>query len=294
MGSLASSPYTGGPAHSTGSLPLGAAPSRPPLPSSRSGSPPALQQNRETFRPGLISSHSSVSDESSTMRSDLPEPLLRTAGLTLGSASGTPPLPNHTPNFPPLDPVGSPDVFARSRLPYFTQTSMPGVPPAIPPAQLPVSNQPFPLPFPSPTAQEAAWRSRPIDTRGFHDSSRVLQPSMPFGSGGHQLSPSHLPPMLSPDKVPDLSQPIGLRNLPPPRAPPTGPSNLPYIGRPLEQPRLFTGEGPYERPQGQEEPRNRLESPENDAANTLAGLATVASRPGTTKPSNHPPPRLPP
>lgn len=296
MGSLASSPYAGGPAHSTGSLPLGAAPSRPPLPSSRSGSPPASQPNRETFRPGLMSSHSSVSDESSTMRSDLPESLLRTAGLSLGSTSGTPPLPSHTPGAGPLDPVGSPDVFARSRLPFFTQTSIPIVPPVsgqgqLPgqlPAYIPISSPSFPLPFPSPTAQDAAWRGRAHDPRSLYDSPRVLQPSTPFAPGGHQISPSHLPPLLTPDKIPDPSQSHGLRNLPPPRAPPTGPSALPFIGRPLEQPRAMAGEAPFERPQTQEEAQTRLESPENDAANTLAGLATVASRPNTT-PFNHPP-----
>ena len=297
MGSLASSPYTGGLAHSTGSLPLAAAPSRPPLPSSRSGSPPGSQQNREPFRPGLVSSHSSVSDESSTMRSDLPDSVLRTAGLSLGSASGTPPLPSHTPGSGPLDPAGSPDVFARSRPPFFSQTLVPIVPPVSVPGQLPgqlpphipLSSPSFPLPYPSPTAQEAAWRSRAHDHRGHYDPARALPQSTPFAPGGHQISPSHLPPLLTHDKIPDPSQSHGLRNLPPPRAPPTGPSTLPFLGRPLEQSRPLAGEAPFERPQIQEETRTRLESPENDAANTLAGLATVASRPNTTAPSNHPP-----
>ncbi|KEF62769.1 uncharacterized protein A1O9_00742 [Exophiala aquamarina CBS 119918] len=299
IGSLASSPYTGGPAHSTSSLPLGAAPSRPPMPSSRSGSPPALQPTRESYRPGLISSHSSVSDESSTMRSDLPESLLRTAGLSLGSASGTPPLPSQTSSAGPFDPVGSPDMLTRSRLPFFTQTPIQNVPPASGPGQmpgqlpphLPLSSPSFPLPYPSPTAQEAAWRSRAHDPRGLYDSPRVLQPSTPFAPGGHQIGPSHLPPLLTPDKTHDPSQPHGMRNLPPPRAPPQGPSVLPFIGRPLDHSRPLAGEAHFERPQPQEEARKRLESPENDAANTLAGLATVASRPNTTAPSNHLPPR---
>lgn len=93
---------------------------------------------------------------------------------------------------------------------------------------------------------------------------------------------------MSPDKGPDLSQQGGMRNLPPPRALPMGQSNLPYIGRPLEQPRPYASEMASERPHGQDEARNRVESPENDAANTLAGLATVASRPGTAKPATHP------
>ncbi|KAK5049556.1 hypothetical protein LTR84_004485 [Exophiala bonariae] len=294
IGSMVSSPYAGGPAHSTGSLPIGTAASRPPLPSSRSGSPPIQQQSRENFRPGLLSSHSSVSDESATMRNDLPESLMRTAGLNLGSASGTPPLPPHTPSVGSLEPVGSPDLFARSRLAYYTQTSVPGVSPVTIPPQPPSASPSLPLPFPSPTAQEVGWRNRPMDTRGFHDSPRALPPSLPFPSGPQQLGPSYLLPLIPPEKGPDIGQQGVMRNLPPPRVSPMGQSNLPYIGRPFEQPRPFASEIPPERPHGQDGTRNRLESPENDAATTLAGLATVASRPSTTKPSGHPPHRSPP
>jgi len=295
MGSISSS-FTGMPMYSNASA--AALPSRPALASSRSGTPPPLQHARDYIRPGLVSSHSSVSDESSTVRSDMPESVMRASALSLGAnLSGTPPLPSPAPGTSPMDSVGSPDLLARSRLAYFVQQQQQQQPPP-PQQQIPSatpqvgtghssSGTPFPPGFPSPNMQEATWRNRPPDVRGYQETPRAIHASLPQITPGPQPSnPPQLLRMLTSDRPPDLAQGPSSRTLPPPRPPSTGASSLALPG-----PSMLNNEMTYFRRPTRSEPRSALDRSESDAANTLAGLATGASRPETPKPPGHLPPR---
>lgn len=289
VGSISSS-FTGIPMYTNASA--AALPSRPALASSRSGSPPSLQHGRDYFRPGLLSSHSSVSDESSTHRSDMPEPLVRAAGLSLGTnLSGTPPLPPSAPGPLPLETMGSPDLLARARLTYFLQQQqqqqllqqqVPQSSPSGPAGQI-SSTTSLPPTFPSPNMQEATWRNRPPDSRGYPDATRPILASLPYPlPGAQQLNPSQLQRRLTPDRPPDFNPGPNLRTLPPPRPPSTGASSLAHIG-----PTIPTNE--YFRRPPRSEHRPALDRSESDAASTLAGLAGAA-HPETPKPLNQPPP----
>ncbi|EXJ96071.1 hypothetical protein A1O1_01197 [Capronia coronata CBS 617.96] len=294
VGSVASSPFIGG-----GTQPT----SRPPLPSSRSGSPPALQQSRDYFRPGVPSRHSSISDESSTVRSDLPEPLMRTATLSLGipPSAATPPLQPQASSALLVDSMGSPDVPARQRLLYGMQqqplhppqhqspqyqqqrssfSAASGISGAPPPSAA------FPPNFSSPTMQERPWGSRPVDIRGYADQPAGGHSSLPYGPVGmQQPHPPQLPPPFPPDRVPEFSHGPYLRTLPPPRSRSTvgtapGESGSPAPTNPLA----------FRRP-GLEDSHPVLERSESDAASTLAGLAaTPISRLDTDRPFDYPPP----
>ncbi|KAG9777049.1 hypothetical protein KCU88_g4643, partial [Aureobasidium melanogenum] len=304
-GSVASSPFISGsmqPTPSGGSLPA-----RPPLPSSRSGSPPSLQQTRDYFRPGLPSRHSSVSDESSTVRSDLPEPLMRTATLSLGvsPSSGTPPLQPQGPSALGLDPTGSPDQHMRSKYPHGVhsqyppaqqqqhhplahQQSHPGAPPVpgVGSGQ-PASAASFPPIFPSPTMQDRPLGGRPADIRGFPQNAGGMQSTMSYGPYGTQPTPpSQLPPFLSHDRLPEYTHGASSRTLPLPRPQSGANPNAHTHNSPM-----MTSTLGFRRP-GAEENRPVLERSESDAASTLAGLAgTPVSRPEVTRPYTYPPPR---
>jgi len=289
MGSVSSS-FTTTPMTST--APLGGLSTRPRLTLSRSGSPPPppppppQQLGRDQqHRPGFMSSHSSVSDESSTVRSDLPEPLLRTAALSLStSASGTPPpLPPLVPPSGSSDPLGSPEVFSRSRLLYHGQpqgTSGPLSASTGPPS----STSQFPPTLPSPVIPDSAWRPRPGDVRGLQDAARTLLPSVPYAPST-PLTPSQLPPLkMSSDRFPDLGSSPNLRTLPLPRTSPTGVHGLHQLARAADRPRPATSEPADVRMSSREGLPSTLERSESDAANTLAGLASGVSRPESTRP----------
>lgn len=281
MGSSASSPFIGGATQPTSSV--GSLPPRPQLASSRSGTPPSGQQSRDHFRPGLISGHSSVSDESATVRSEVPDTVVRTAGLSLGTASATPPLPSLSDPAPPSDPL------ARSRLSYFVQQQQQ------PPIPLPIPNLGTAPPgfgalsyqqtLPSPTAQESSWRNRTPDFRGYQETPRALPSSFSLASPGReQLSPTQLPPMLPQERPLDFHPTPSPRTLPPPRAPSGGTTTLPHLGRAMEQPQPLPIEPLQLRPPGRDESRATLNLSESDAANALAGLASGVPRSDATKP----------
>ncbi|OAP54979.1 hypothetical protein AYL99_10679 [Fonsecaea erecta] len=304
MGSSASSPFIGGTIHPSGSA---GTMQRPQLPSSRSGTPPLVQQSREYFRPGLLSSHSSVSDESSTVRSEVPEPLMRAAGLSLGVGSGTPPLPALPPSASSVESTGSPDPLARSRLSYFVQQQQQHqpqqqTPPPPPPAAIPppppfgsVPHGPTPLPYhstlPSPTMQESSSRNRPVDFRAYQDTPRASHASIHLPSPGReQLSPTQLPPILSHERPPEFPQGPGARSLPfPPRTGGMGTTTLPHLGRAMDQPRPVATNPLQIRQPGHDDGRPGFNRSESDAATTLAGLATGVPRPDITRPGTHPP-----
>ncbi len=287
MGSSASSPFIGSATQLTGSS--GSVPQRPPMPSSRSGTPPSAQQSRDYFRPGLVSGHSSVSDESATIRSEAPETVARTAGLSLNAKSGTPPLPNLPPSASSVDPALPTDPLARSRVSYFVQQQQ------LQHIPLPMPNlgigQPGPSPLlhqqnlPSPTAQESSWRNRPPEFRGYQEISRALPPSFPLPiTSRDQLSSTQLPPLLSQDRSLEFHQTPILRTLPPPRAPSGGPSGLPHLSHAMEQPRPVTSEPLQIRQQGRDDGRPALNRSESDAANALAGLASATPRSDSSTP----------
>lgn len=301
MGSVASSPFIGGTTQPSGPAPT--MPQRPTLSSSRSGSPPSIQQSRDYFRAGLLSSHSSVSDESSTVRSDLPEPLMRTAGLSLGtSTAGTPPLPPFpTPTASSVESVGSPDLLARSRLAYFVQQQQqqqPQVPLPTPSISSTASGPPsmpapFQPPLPSPGMSEGSWRPRPPEMRSssYQETPRPFHVSMPMSSPGReQLSPSQLPPLLSPDRPPDYPPGSSSRILPPPRTPSAGTASLSHHDHPLDPLRpLLTEPLQIRQPLGRDDERPPFDRSESDAANALAGLAAGVPRSDTARPFGHPP-----
>ncbi|KIW71973.1 hypothetical protein PV04_00198 [Phialophora macrospora] len=293
MGSSASSPFIGGATQLVGSG--GSVPPRPQLPSSRSGSPPSALQSREYFRSGLVSGHSSVSDESATVKSEVPDTVNRTAGLSLSAASATPPLPSFPPGASASDSAMGHDPLARSRLSYFVQLQQQQhVPPPMPnvgvssPGQGALSYQHS---MPSPIAQESSWRNRPPEYRGHPDAPRALPLSFHHPSPGReQLSPTQLPPLLSQDRLPDFHPAASPRILPPPRAPSGGTSSLPHLGRAMEQPRPLIREPLQIRQQARDDGRPGFNRSESDAANTLAGLASGVPRPDAAKSHSPQPP----
>ncbi|KIW17461.1 hypothetical protein PV08_04655 [Exophiala spinifera] len=280
VGSVASSSLTGGAIQLSASIPT--MPSRPPLISSRSGSPP-IAATRDYFRPGILSSHSSASDESSTVRSDLQEPVMRTAALSLGGGAPVPlPTSLQTAAASPTDNLASPDHLERSRIAYFLQQQHPPTPPFGPQGSM---SAPAHL---APTLQEMNWRKqqRLSDPRAaYQEMPRALHASLPYNPATHQYqSPSRLP-MVSSDRAPDFSQGASMRTLPPPRPPSTTSQALPPIGSPS-----LGEEPPHFRRPVLEEARPRLDRSESDAASTLAGLAAGVSRPDTVRPIRPPPP----
>ena len=290
IGSSASSPFIGGVMQPTSSS--GSVPQRPQMPSSRSGSPPSVHQSREYFRPGLLSGHSSVSDDSATVRSEVPDTVVRTAGLSLSTASSTPPLPN-LPSALSIESPLPPDPLARSRLSYFVQQQHAPHPlnvggPVGPGAPL------YQASLPSPTAQESPWRSRPPELRGYPEPPRALPFSFALPSPSReQLSSAQLPPMLPQERTSDSHQAPSPRTLPPPRALPSGIVNLTHLGRAMEQPRPAT-EPLQIRQQSYDDGRPALNRSESDAANALAGLASGVPRSDLTKSHSPQPPLRPP
>jgi hypothetical protein len=285
IGSSASSPFISGSTQPSSSG--GPVPPRPPLPSSRSDTPPPTQQGRDYLRTGGISGPSSVSDESSAFRSEVPETVNRTANLSIAGASATPPLPNPQQSPAPPESVVPHDPLARSRLSYFIQQQGP------PPLPLVGATQPGPgsmfvhQNLPSPTAREPSWRSRSTDLRGYPELSRALPSSHSLPSPGReQLSPTQLPPMFSPERPPEYHHASSSRSLPPPHASSSGTTTLPHLGRAMEQPQPLTAEALRARQQGHEDNQPGLARSESDAANALAGLAS-----GPPRPEGGPPPR---
>lgn len=280
VGSVASSSLTGGATQSTPSVPP--MPSRPPLPSSRSGSPP-IPATRDYFRPGLLSSHSSVSDESSTVRSDLQEPVMRTAALSLGAGAPVPPPQSaQAATASPTESLTSPDHLERSRIAYFLQQQHPPTSPFAPQG---IMSAPAHL---SPTMQETSWRQqqRASDPRAaYQEMPRALHASLPYNPATHQYQPPARLPMISADRAPDFSQGASMRTLPPPRPPSTTSQALSQMGSPS-----LGEEPPYFRRPVREEARPHLDRSESDAASTLAGLAAGVPRSDTARPIKPPPP----
>merc|ERR1711939_1194310 len=280
---------TGGPIPPNPSAP--SMPSRPPLPSSRSGSPP-IPAGRDYFRPGLLSSHSSVSDESSTVRSDIPEPLLRTATLSLGTSSlAQPPPLGQTTAASPSDTLPSPDHLARSRIAYFIQQQQqqqqqqPQQHPAATPPFGPQGSMSAPAHL-SPTMQEISWRNRSSDPRtAYQEMPRALHASLPYSPATQQYQPSQRLPKMPSDRPPDFAQGASMRTLPLPL--PSSGSNLsfPHVGSPP-----VSEESSHFRRPAREEGRPALDRSESDAANALAGLAAGVPRSDTAKPIQYPPP----
>jgi len=220
------------------------------------------------------------------MRSEVPDAVTRTAGLSLGTPSALPSLPASLPSASSMESAGSVESLSRSRLSYFAQPQpqislMPG-------AHMGSHGSGatfFPPTLTSPTAQEALWRNRNPDFRGLQETIRDYHSSMPLPSPGReQLSPTQLPPMLSQERPQDFFHGQSSRTLPPPRAPSTVASGLPHLGRGMELPRPMTTEAPQARQAGREDTRPTLNRSESDAANALAGLASGVPRSDTTKP----------
>ena len=282
MGSSASSPFVSGstpqPTSSSGSVPQ-----RPQIPSSRSGTPPSVEQSREYLRTGLRSGQGSASEDSAMVRSDVPDAVVRTAGLPLGAASATPPLQHLSVDSPLL-----PDPLARSRLSYFVQQQHTTPQPNVGVGQPGLGTLLYQSTLPTPTAQEPSWRNRPHDFR-YQETSRPLPSSFPLPSPGReQLSSTQLPPILPQDRPPDFHQAQSPQILPPPQTPTGVHTNLLHRGRAVETPRRPTPEPLQPRQQsrqrGRGDIRSALNRSESDAANALAGLASGLARSDTTKP----------
>jgi hypothetical protein len=286
--SLPSSPYIGASTQSSTSLRWAAALPRPPPASPGSGSPLSQQQNRRPFRPGLISRNSSQSDESSIIRNDLHEPLMRTAVLNLRAVSGTPPLQTPTSSTPTIDAFGSPVLFGSSKLPYYPQQQrpLPSTPPMIATVPPQVSSPSFSLPLPSPTIREASWRSHSPYPQGSQEAPKMVQSSVPFNTvqQQQQLSLSRMAPLMPSDTFPEPTSSSHLRTLSPLMSPPLGVSILPYLGRGVGQPRPYPTDALHRPSEEPEDPHYTLEASESNAAHTLAGLAAAASRSRTAKP----------
>jgi hypothetical protein len=291
IGSSASSPFIGSTTQQTSSS--GSVPQRPQMPSSRSGSPPSVQQSRELFRAGLMSGQSSVSDDSATVRSEVPDTVTRTAGLSLGVASATPSLPPHPAS---IDSPHLPDPLARSRLSYFIQQQQNPLPPGIgmgigqtvPPAPI------HPQTLPSPTMQESSWRNRQPEFRAYTEPPRAPPSSFPLQSPSRDPMIPQLPPILSQDRPPDFPQSSSPRTLPSPRTLSGGTSTLPHLIRGMEQPRPLASEPLQIRQHSGDDGRSALNRSESDAANALAGLASGVTRPDPSKPPGQPSPPRPP
>ncbi|RVX67428.1 hypothetical protein B0A52_08781 [Exophiala mesophila] len=272
IGSVASSPNIGTiPAGHN--VPSGVMPSRPPLPSSRSGSPPSTIQSRDSFRLGLLSTHSSVSDESPPVRSDQVDPLQRTAALTINSVAGTPPMQSQNLGHPQAESLSSPDLVGRSRLGYHAQQQQQQLPhlphhhhtpspgPGLPGGPLHGQASSFP-----PSMQDSSWRNRPQEGRTFHETYRPVQPSLYNPNPGPpHLGGSQLAPFAGPDRLSDLNNPSILRTLPPLRGTTAASPSLPHMGRgeqPRQYPPMEVLQRGYHVPQ---EGRSRLDASESDA-----------------------------
>ncbi|ETN38820.1 uncharacterized protein HMPREF1541_06859 [Cyphellophora europaea CBS 101466] len=257
-------------------VPSASLPSRN-APAGRGGTPPGTGRDLRWRGPpgplGQLSNQSSVSEGSSAVRSES-DPLLRTGSLSLGTPpSATPPLATQS------DQGSSHDV---------TRPRFPG-----PPASLPsYGSSNYSGTMPSPAASESSWRSRPSDLRGYMDispGSMQPPPYQPTTPAGTAISTIKLPPLTGPDRSADFQG----RTLPLSRTSPTQQSGFLPTSRYSEsssgfglpaQPRLTRQDSGPEQP---------LERSENDAATTLAGLASVSSSdttprgPSTGQPPDH-------
>lgn len=298
MDSLASSPYIGASTQSNTSLPWTAGLSRPRPASSGSGSPLSHQQNHRPIRPGLISRHNSQSDESSIVRNDLPEPLMRTAVLNLGTVSETPSLQNPASNTPAIDAFSSPVLSGRSKPTYYPQQqpSLTSTPPMIVTVPPPASSPSFSLPLLSPTIQEASGENHSPYRPGLQEASKMFQSSVPSNTMQQQQQQqsslsriSRIAPLMPSSRFPELTSSSDLNTLSPPMSPPIGASILPYLGRDVGQPRPHPPDALRGHREGQGEYHSASQASESDAANTLAGLAAAASQSITAKPPNQAP-----
>lgn len=251
--------------HSTTSLP-----SRQITVGSRGGSPPPGYGRDSRWRPplsgpvGQVSQQSSVSEESSAVRSDS-DPLVRTASLSLSTPpTGTPPLLAH----------GDKSASADGGRPRF-----PGPPRSLPSYGSTASTHSQALP--SPMGSDSSWRSRPTELRNYIDAGPPMQPPLhlPPPSSGPVTLPS-FPPILGGERNPDFQH----RTLPLPPLPRTSPTMPPGPTAPgrLPEPSSFPFGGPNFALRRESTAESPMERSESDAANTLAGLAASTSRPGST------------
>ena len=283
-GSL-SSTVTPSPASSQVPLPL-----QPHLPglmgaaSLRDGSSPRRTPSRDLPRLGQLSTQSSVSDESSAMRSDS-DALVRTASLSLGTPpTGTPPLPPPVPLAITSD-HSFPQEMSRLRYPGTGLQTGPGS--AMQAAGQTNVGYGYSGTLPSPSMSEASLRSRGPDLRSYLDTGRSIQPTSYFASGVSPVSGTiSLPPITgSADRRGGMA---AQRVLPLPRSSPTAHHQPGYTrgSRASESPNPY-GQGQTQvQGQGQGSASSPLERSESDAADALAGLAGFpsTSRPDTAKP----------
>ena len=202
---------------------------------------------------GQLSTQSSVSEGSSAPRSDS-DPLIRTASLSLSTPpSSTPPVPvqDHKPS---MD-IGRP--------------RFPGPPPSLPS----YGSSNYSGTMPSPAASESSWRSRPGEFRGYMDiSPGSMQPPV-YQPPGQVSSSISLPPLTGPDRSTEFQH----RTLPMPRASPTQQPGFLQTSRYPETAAAFALNTPARLGRQDSGGEGTVERSENDAATTLAGLASGTS-----------------
>lgn len=214
---------------------------------------------------GQVSNQSSLSEGSSIPRNDS-DPLVRTASLTLS----TPPL--GTP------PISSQDLKTSTEV---TRPRFPG-----PPSSLPSygsSNYSGTLPSPSPAASESSWRSRAGELRGYVDISPGSMQPPSYQPPGQASSGISLPPLAGSDRTGDFQ----LRMLPLPRTSPTQSASFQQTSR---YPETTTPYGlPAPTPPVRQDSRGEgsNDRSENDAASTLAVLASGMPSNPRQPPSSH-------
>jgi hypothetical protein len=291
MGSSASSPFIAGSGQPSGSS--GSIPTRSQLALSRDATPPPVQQQgRDYFRPSYTMSQSSTSDDTATMKSEVPETTLRTAGLSIESGSATPPPAGPLSSGSAFDLAGPADPLARSRLSYFVQQQQQQqqqvqqqqriVGANSPTAQSWASGLSYPSTLSSPSTQEPGWQSRPTDLRNYQDAARGLNTvSPPIFPREPLPTSSQMPPMLTRDNSRDYPPGPSSRILPPPRVSSSGSAVLPHLGRTMDPLRPLSTEASRLSPINQQDDRSSFNRSESDAANALAGLASGVSRPGS-------------
>lgn len=294
MDSLASSPYIGASTQSNTSLPWPAGLSTPRPDSFGSDLPLSHQQNHRPIRPGLISRHSSQSDESSIVRNDLPEPLMRNTVLNLETVSETPPLQTLASNTPAIDAFGSPVLSGRSDPPYLSQQqlSLTSTPPMIVTVPPPASSPSFSLPLAPPTMQEASGKNYSPHPPGLREASKMFRSSVPSNTmqQQQQFSLSGMASLVPSSRFPELTSSSNLSTLSPTMFQPLGASILSYLGKDVGLPRPHPPDALRAHREEQGQYRSALQASESEAANTLAGLAAAASRTRTAKPPNQAPP----
>lgn len=225
----------------------------------RSSSPPSLQPSRERRLIAQLSSHSSTSDDSSQVP---PDPLSRAATLSLSTPpTGTPPLLPHVLGSARPEPTGAMEGHVwPSRV--VQAGSQVGVTTSSGPGSLASG-----ITLPSPTFSNEAWRDRPVEW------SRPGPGPPPAAVAGQAPSLS-LPGLLG-DRMIDRIHGPGQITLPPLRSDPIpAPSQPGFASKTLTQ-MVHHGANDAGRRYSQsvEGGNRQRDRNENEAANTLAGLA---------------------